>query len=417
MKTSIDWERLVVIVVALLAAAVSIVLIWMNTLKDPDALNWNSWAFYEWLINYEGGFVRRGLSGEIISMLARGQEIRAVNFLAFSLGVAYIGLSILQMLQTHVSGKEALLYIFAPTGFFSISVSNEFYYRKEMMFYCAIIGIASIFRTWNRNRSTILGQIVLVFVMFFSLLLPLIHEAFIFYCVLIFSLMSFAIVRHHHGLAHAKRLVFAYVLLNLLIFGVLSKFKGDAGQGMRIWDSLSPNIKSLSPSGEIYGGIAAIGWSTLEGIKLPLKTLLSGLGTYYAFPLIMGYLAVAFVRSRMDKVALMEICCQQKFVFNFLLVCTTFSPLFILGWDWGRWVLGIFIVFSSMAFSDLLVEVKTGRMLYLIDLARRREAIFILVILVSVFTRTPECCMDGSGNSFFNNKMKTFLVNRSGSQP
>ena len=46
----------------------------MNTLSNKTYLN-DSWTIGEWLINYQGGFVRRGFIGEIIYILASSSNL------------------------------------------------------------------------------------------------------------------------------------------------------------------------------------------------------------------------------------------------------------------------------------------------------------------------------------------------------
>ena len=414
MKSSSGANRAFATAFTLLVAAASLLLVWMNTLENPRSLNWNQWAFYEWLINYQTGFVRRGLSGEILFRFFYGREIEAINHLAFFLGAAYIFFSARQALQIKSSAKDTLLYVLAPTGFFSIAVSNEHFYRKETLFYCAILGIAAAFRAWNGTPRKRIAWSICISIGFLSLIFPLIHEAYIFYCTLIFSAILYKVFAHYTGKEKAGRIVAAYVIFNALIFLVLTRFKGDVFQGEAIWRSLSPAARAFSPTGDVAGGISAIGWSTIQGVTLPIRTLLSGTGVYYIFPLALAYIIVAFIKSGMEGKRFFDVFCSPNFLGNFLLVFATFVPLFVLGWDWGRWSLGIFIVFSTMAFSGLLVDLDfTASSKYsFMHLLRPREAIFILIITISFFTRTPECCLAGSGNSLQDNKLKSFILEK-----
>jgi hypothetical protein len=412
MKFNSGENRAFTTAFTLLIAAVSLLLVWTTTLGNPKSLNWNQWAFYEWLINYQAGFVRRGLSGEILLRFFYGREIEAINHLVFYLGAAYILFSASQALQLKYSAKNALLYVFAPTGFFSIAVSNEHFYRKEILFYCAILGIAAIYRIWSGAPRKCLAWSIGISIALFSLIFPPVHEAYIFYCTLIFSVILYKVFTYYIGKEKTKRIVVAYVILNALIFLVLSRFKGEVFQAEGIWRSLSPSARTFSPTGVIAGGISAIGWSSFQGVTLPIKALLSGTGVYYIFPLAMVYIIVAFIKSGMDGVRFFDVSGSPNFLGNFLLVFATFVPLFVLGWDWGRWSLGVFIVFSTMAFSGLLVDLNfTASAKYsFMHLLGPREAIFILLISISFFARTPECCIAGSGDSFLTNKLKSIIL-------
>jgi hypothetical protein len=408
----IEKSKFLAIALTLLAAVISLILIWMNTIRNPGSLNWNEWAFYEWLVNYQTGFVRRGLSGEILQRFFYGREVEAINYLAFFLGACYVFFSANQALQIKSSAKDTLLYVFAPMGFFSIAVSNEYFYRKEILFFCAILGVAALFRAWNGGSKRYFAWWIYIVILLSSLVFPLVHEAYVFYCTLFFSLILSRVAAYHAGEVKSKKIVIAYIAFNVLFFLALSVFKGRPSQGMQIWESLSPAAKSFSTSGGISGGISAIGWSTVQGIKLPLTIILSGTGLYYIFPLALVYLIVAFIKSSLDGKRLLEVCSLPIFIGNFLLVFITFAPLFVLGWDWGRWVLGIFVVFSTMVFSGLLVDLNFQSKVNspLMRFIKRKEALFALLFLISFFTRTPECCIVGSGASLLINKLTVSLV-------
>jgi hypothetical protein len=70
-----------------------------------------------------------------------------------------------------------------------------------------------------------------------------------------------------------------------------------------------------------------------------------------------------------------------------------------------------------MAFSGLFVDLnfKAGAKYSFVHLLGPRNLIFILIITISFFARTPECCLGGSGNSLLNNKLKFFIFENWGS--
>ena len=63
----------------------------LNLLQDQWTIN--AWTIGEWLINYEGGFVRRGLFGSIIYKLSYGLNINPfliVNILSFLIFISFL---------------------------------------------------------------------------------------------------------------------------------------------------------------------------------------------------------------------------------------------------------------------------------------------------------------------------------------
>jgi len=113
----ISTDRTTVVLRALiliLSFAFGIWVIWNNSVENPYILRWNSWAFYEWLINYEGGFVRRGLVGTIIIKLFYGNEVFAVNILVFFIATSFFCLTHFFIYKYTNTYRAVLIYILNP---------------------------------------------------------------------------------------------------------------------------------------------------------------------------------------------------------------------------------------------------------------------------------------------------------------
>jgi hypothetical protein len=392
------------------AAAIATLSIWMNTIRDPWKLNWNSWAFYEWLINYHAGFVRRGLVGQLIVSKFYGREIWATNYLAFVLGTLYVVCSAVYAITINRLDKRALLYVFAPTGFVLIALANEYYYRKEIIFYIAIFAVSALYAVWRKNKRPILAAGIFVMVIFSSLVFPFVHEAFIFFSTLIFALIIRKISMDWAGPKRSRWIVLSLISLNLAMFIFMSIFKGGSAQCDAIWSSLSPSARSLSPTGNVAGGISAISWSLDAALQLPYRTLLSGLGTYYIFPLALTYLIAGWIHSDSIGEKPPKIYSNSMFLANYFVVCATFAPLFVLGWDWGRWVLGIFIIFTTMVRMDLLLPLNCKVDFNTVQGRALKYVLFAALLFLFLLTRVPECCLVGSGDSLLTNPLKKSLV-------
>ncbi len=377
-------------------------LIWSNTLFNPTALKWNAWAFYEWLINYQAGFIRRGLVGEFIQHWFYNKETTALNYTAFVLGSAYLAFSLQLTLSSVRYAGAALIYVFSPCGFFWAAIANEYYFRKEMCFYLAIFILAALYRKWSKTpNSSSLAAAILTLIILFSLVLPLIHEASVFFCTLIFALILFNILNFRYGRDTAGSGLRGFLLLNLMIFILLSCFKGDAEQSRQIWASLSPAAQRFS-AGRLSGGIAALGWSLTQAMQLPKQILWSGIGLYYLYPLALVYLINGYIQARLQQRSPAQVYASADFIGNFVLVFVCFLPLFVLGWDWGRWIFGINLVFSVMIFSGLQLSFQ-GFCALPAGLFVRKHAgtLFVsLLLLISLFSRSPECCIKALGSSY-----------------
>ena len=399
----------VVMIIYFIGILFSVIVIWNNTLHTPSSLNWNSWAFYEWLINYEGGFVRRGLVGSVINKFYYGKELIAVNVLVFFAAILFILLATMFLAINVKNARSALLFIFCPAGLYWMAMGNEYYYRKEIFFYITILCACFIFQWWQIYRNRYLALILTGFIFVTSGLLPLIHETFLFYGWLLFSLMLLQL--HQKNGVPGKKAFIAYTVVSIVIFTILIYFKGDANTSEAIWFSLSNSAKALTVTSEPAGGISAIGWPLAKALSLLFITLQTGLASYYIFSIILIYLFLGYIVSENRGLDLKQIYLSKQLLLPFCLVAVSFLPLFVLGWDWGRWVMGIWYV-SLFIF---LLKLDKQIVEFFPNTIRLPRKIFVLIFFLILFslgiiTRVPECCFSGSGASFFYNPIFTNTI-------
>ncbi len=380
----------------------SSVLIWERTISDPAHLNWNSWAYYEWLVNYEGGFVRRGFVGSLISTFFYEHELSAINILVGSNAIIFIGLVTIFALINIKTLRSTLLFSFCPAGLYWMAVGNEYFYRKEVFFYIAIFCCGLGYQYWKETKNKFVPPALTLFIFIASISLPLIHESFIFFCGLFFSLLLFSL--YDHNTVAQRRIVVSYVALLIGTFLLMTTHKGDGNASSIIWQSLSDSAKSISESRDPSGGIVAIGWTLLEGLRLSAIAVLSGVASYYLFAIALVYLVLGFLIAEIRSVSAKIFYLSRDFIAPFILVTITFLPLFIAGWDWGRWVMGIWYVALCIFILELDKPLRT-LFIYLWQpyIKKIVPSFFFLLLCVVVLTRIPECCFSGSGDSLLSN--------------
>ena len=113
--------------------------IYKVVLVSPNNLHHTlTWAFSDYLINYSGGFVRRGFLGELLSFLGEGNIVPTFNIFLLALFTVNLGLLVYLTRLTTVSFLVPSLAILMPMGLVSISVyaDLEIFARKEMIFFC-----------------------------------------------------------------------------------------------------------------------------------------------------------------------------------------------------------------------------------------------------------------------------------------
>ena len=118
----------------ILEAPLLIAYLWM--MGNVSQARFNPRQMSEWLINYQGGFVRRGLVGEIIlkisSVFPITTSIYAIVFWAFA---AYVALFLVIYLKARIQDWSVLaVAILLQGGIFHMGSGGIFYIRKEGIF-------------------------------------------------------------------------------------------------------------------------------------------------------------------------------------------------------------------------------------------------------------------------------------------
>ena len=397
--------------VAAAITSFSIYVCWKHTLDSPSLLSWNSWAMSEWLINYEGGFVRRGLGGQVIRFFAHGEPaITVINNLVFT---CFTGLCILLvclvLLSRVVTPMMAALMLLVPGGVYGMVMGNEFYYRKEILFHVYLAAAATLFilsrRIENIYVSRALKLLTVVVILVGSTVLPFVHEGFIFISAVPTIVLIYYITgRWSAGIK--RNVALAYFALAATEFLVLAYFKGDASTAGAIWTSIHPaDQKLISQTGNISGGIEAIGSTLLQQLNTSRSVLTSGYGWYWVFALAASALyliATVLVYWRERR----EVHRSAAWVFTLYGVCLIGAlPLFILGWDWGRWIAGVNLsVVILMCAGELhcklpipAVEALKGKGNYTRAWA---SAILVVALLFGLTFKLPEASLAGTGAPF-----------------
>lgn len=283
----------------------------------------------DWLINYrDGGFRRRGLSGEIFFLL---QDISSLplEILVSTIQLVFLFIFLtFCLLITLKKIKEEPYYFtlfFLPTTlFFWI---NDFHAvgRKEILF----LMLFSIYIFLNSNKCKYHN----LFFGFFLGIFTLMHEITIFYLPYFFVCM-------HHRIKNYLPLIFIFqISIFSAITFLLIYFFGDInfsnGQVMEILKERG--INEMSNALIDFKDSSRISLENLKKFKL-LNSI------SYSVPIIFTASMLYFYEKTHKETIT---------VFKIYLTCILLSaPLFILAIDWGRWI------FIHSIMSILLLSVK-----------------------------------------------------------
>ena len=278
------------------------------------------WTTSEWLINYQGGFVRRGLAGEILLNIHNFSDI-SLRYLVFyfEILILLIFLFLIFKFFQNVYLNQFLIFLFfCPIFLIYPLAENEVLVRKEYL----LLSIYILYLKLLLKNSYSFFLIILI-------LLPimnLIWDGMIFY--IFFFIFSFLCKKN---LKKREIIYFTFSFLPYLIslfFVIISKSDPIGFEKMCI--SLNENC---------FGAMFALDKTLLWNIEyVTSRFKLEYLFTYLI--IIILCFAPIMLYSYFDDLKI----CIGSFSFkkillklNLLLVFSVFLFMLI-GYDWGRWI-------------------------------------------------------------------------------
>jgi len=213
----------------------------------------------EFLVNYQGGFVRRGLTGEILFFLAQNFHFNVEWAIKIFCAVCLIAVCVFFVRSFQRKGYS--LYIL-PLCFFLGSgiLIKDWWIRKDYMFLCFFISILHFYKS---NLPIILKLLI---INIWAVFIILSHEVFAFFSIPILFLMFFNEYKNK-GIVKSITLSFLCLAPSISAFLLAVFMHGNEETAQIIWNSwitiLNLDTSSVvSYSSMPYSPIKAIGWTT-----------------------------------------------------------------------------------------------------------------------------------------------------------
>ena len=293
------------------------------------------WSLSELLINYQGGFVRRGLIGEFLFL--SDNPIELAHNIQRLVVIVFLGITFaLVVLENGLTNKFLLsaLAVFASGGFLDLAIGSNFGYldRKEVWFYCSLGMIffsSKIFGFYNSKN--------LLFTSVLSCLMTLHHELYAIY----FIPFALLIVLLSGGGYFAKSVVLVAPTFATLV--IVASNSGD-----QIISNLIRESYMLKHNIDVGSAITAIGWKLENSQNLSIKMIERGSLKYWLYHILVN-LALLTVYSVLKSNSVKELVVNMIIIL--ITLCATIFAIFV-GWDWGRWIsmfvfMSIFFIFLS----------------------------------------------------------------------
>ncbi len=345
-----------------------------------DTLEYSPWSYSELIISYPGLFTRRGFLGELITLIDSDLILfDTVNIFLFINFIIFTLLSYAHIKISKLTPLQHLLYLISIFGIFNITMFNQYYHRKEMFVLNLFMITLLIIKINIKTNITFITTVTL------SILMILIHEG------IAMITIAFIVLILKKKTSFSKYYIKTYSTIILLAFtGVILSAGNDAASNI-IWSGLSEFDRSqisIEPN-----AITAIGWSLFDSFFKTTQVLIfSGsmfLWSFYFAIFIWTFIAIFKIelnKLNLSFITVKDFLLKEKY---FIVI----PILFIVGFDWGRW---IFSLFHLCFFSFLILSNKINK--------NKTWSLAIgAFILVSLLTIMPECCLEMRGTTVSSN--------------
>ena len=358
----------------------------------------------EWLINYEGGFTRRGLIGQGMVLLSRffETELRWMIFLTQSFFCTVYFLLLWYLLKNVKTNKIINLSIFTPIFILYPIAEIEVLGRKEIIvFTFFLIYLIVPLHYKLKNLSLVL----------FSFFSVLVWEPIIFFFPLIFL---YLIIENKIDKFNLK---FVKLILLMSPGIILSFYIATNPLSANEWKVMASVLKNE------FGEICYMSCGLLNS-KSTLLQQFQGNAGKYSFEVIFRYSLIILIGFYPISLLLKNSTTKnEKLVFlrNFknLLIpfCIAISPvilLFAMGYDWGRWVnisyvISALIVFSLMNNKKINLNTTLLKQHFLYKL---KGKMFVIFFIIFCFGWNPKTVMLGDVASFPGYRIPVKVINK-----
>ena len=349
-----------------------------------NSTNLDAWQYGEWLINYQFGFVRRGLIGEIIysiSLLFDGNIKISFILVVSSIILLFYYLNYI-LIKDIKFNKITLLIIFSPLLYFFFVIISKVGIKKEIIFYIFYL----VFLISLLKKDFTLSK-CWKFIFIFQLIL-MIHEGMFFF--LPYIIIPLLILSDKNKVKLILLQIIALFVLSSLTLLLLYFYKGSENHVIEICNSLDKYAPmKCSWWGPIYalGHELQIGPSGKSNLFFYIH---NDVNAYIGFAIyiLYGFAPILFFLKyfEFDK---KNILLNKKMLIICLSLSFLFSlPLFHFTEDWSRWFsihlhLITFLYFFMLRnkIINFNININLGNFNFISYLIRNKIAFIILLFL------------------------------------
>jgi len=355
----------------------------------------NDSTISEWIINYQGGFIKRGLIGEICFQIAIHFDLslRFVIFLFQSLIYSIFLILIYIFFRNIPTNLIIILSIFTPIFLLYPIAEIEVLARKETFVF---IGFLLFLNISNFNYSS---NLPLFYVFFVLPIICLIWEPVVFFFPFIASVLIIRL-RHNQITALLSKITISFIPA-LIVAMIIATNPITPENHLIMESSLKENFGEdcymacgmlLSRSSIISQFVQNFESVTFDGlIRYPLIILIG-----FAPIFLLSF------NSKLKK----EILFFKHFknlLHPILLLLTPAFFLFTMMGDWGR-IVNISYTFTALFYFYLLqnnlIKINLGKITKKISFIQNKKPLLVICFVLYAFGWTPQTSLRGDVSSF-----------------
>ena len=324
-----------------------------------------NWTFQDWHINYDGGFVRRGLSGEIFSIINKffygkdlqlyfGVPINLTYFYFLSLINIFFYAFFLNFFKNIDLNFKNFFIIFSPISLPFVIYNTGATARKEILLFIGLLIFIYFLRSLYKKENSI------IFLFFFFPLMILIHEGMIFF-ISIFVILFFLSIQRKIRKDDIY-LVAIFVLISIFFFIITIINKGETFQVLSICQNLDyikncstfSAISMLSDEQTLIASFDLLSERIFDNKYLIYYPIFSILAFYPLCKYSFNFYFEIFFKNKVIKI---------NFLFILLILFLNSLPLYLFTFDWGRWLnityILLMLTFYFLKDTGVLIYKKT----------------------------------------------------------
>ena len=336
--------------------------------------NYVEWTISEWLINYQGGFTRRGLIGEIVFQISKLSSLTIrETILTFQITTYLLYFFLLYKFLKDTNNNILFIFaIFSPLFVIYPIAEVEVLGRKEIFIYVSFLLVVNIFSIKNiQNRHYFYFSIILM-------ISCLIWEGFVIYI----SYFIFILILKNNLVLNKSfltKLTISLIPLSISFYFVFFHRLDENGLKMM--------CQSIN---ECYGAISYLNRSLSSNISEVTSKFQISFLIRYIVVLIIGFFPL-FLLIKNSKLNYKQRFKNDYFYLIFFIIIFTPSLIFYyIAQDWGRWV-SISYTLSLLTYvyslKNNFIVINFDRINYSIF---RKKFVVIFLFIIFAFGWAPK---------------------------